>query len=248
MDSRASLKHMIGYLNSQWKETNPGWAQEPGPHRASVTFSRQAGARGHSIGIRLAKLLQAKNTDGLHPWLLFDQGLVEEVIKEHHLPLSSASYMHEEQPVGEIEGLLGEILGLHPSTSALIQKTNSTIRRLARMGHVLIMGRGSNYLTREMKQVIQIRLVGSLAKRVRHLMRAFGLSQTDAESKVRQLDKARAAYVHKHLSRDIDDPLGYDFILNTDHYSSEEAAQFILEAVRHREQFLNLGNPVIHHR
>ncbi len=242
METDAHLHRCFSYLSAQYQESHPPWETDPTRIRMSVTISREAGARGHSVGGVLASILQAENKDPMHPWLMFDHELVSEVIKEHKLPLNAAAYMREEQPVSEIEGLVGEILGLHPSTSELIERSHQTIRRLAKLGHVIIVGRGGNYLTLSMQQVIQVRLVGDLENRARYIAETYEITRAEARSNARKIDRARAAYVSKYMSRSIDDPHGYDLIINTDHFSNESAGAMIAAAVRERKRVLEVQN------
>jgi cytidylate kinase len=61
-------------------------------------------------------------------------------------------------------------------------------------------------------------------------LQADRLSMEQALKKAGEEDRARWRYVNKYFGKDIDDPLLYHLVLNTDLLASEEAARFIAQA------------------
>ena len=110
---------------------------------AAVTISRQAGARGRTIGEKLQNALRARAPKDAVPWTLFDDNLVQKVLEDNRLPAELEKFMPDDS-IGEPEGSINELLGRHPSLWTLFEKTVDTIARLARMGHCIIVGRGGN--------------------------------------------------------------------------------------------------------
>jgi cytidylate kinase len=76
-----------------------------------------------------------------------------------------------------------------------------------------------------------VRLVGSVRRRVRYLEGYLHLSPRAAAEYVRKEDLGRKRYVKKYYAEDIDDPLLYHLVINTDRVSYVEAARMIAEAV-----------------
>lgn len=223
------LEKCHAYLNAQFGMTPAERAaQNRRYRRTAVTLSRLCGARATSIGHCLADRLGAKG--GGEPWAVFDDNLVRQVLKEHDLPQRLAKFMPEDVP-SLVDDALCELLGVHPSDWTMVQHTADTIYRLAALGRVIIVGRGGNMITRHMPSVLHVRLVGGLDRRVAQVARAMRLSEADARAHVVGKDRARRRYVMAHFDRDIDDPLGYDLVLNTDTISDEEAARAIAALV-----------------
>jgi cytidylate kinase len=201
------------------------------PDGPVITISRAAGARGNTIAEELIRQLQAHpHIRRRHPWTLFNQNLVQQVIEEHALPEKTADYFPEDHG-GEISSFIAEILGLHPGTHTTVRKTAETIRRIGKSGFTVIVGRGANFLTADIAHAVHVRLTGSEKARVRHYARHFQLSQEAAAREVARLDRARKRYIRANFRADIGNPLHYDMVLNTDELDDATAARVIIGAL-----------------
>lgn len=204
----------------------------PGP---VVTISRESGARGRSIAASLVERLGALHSIPRHfPWTLFDQNLIQHVIEEHGLPERTAEFFREDRAPEEIRSIIGEILGLHPGTYNTQVKTAETIRRLGEAGNTVIVGRGGNFITADIKRSVHVRLVGSEAVRASHVAKREGISHEKAVSLIHQIDQARRRYIKRVFRKNIGEPVSYDIVLNTDHFTEEQAADLIIAALRQR--------------
>ncbi len=193
-----------------------------------ITISRQAGAGAISIGNKITELLNNdKKVDWSYPWTVFDKNLVYTVLDEHHLPEKFGKYMPEDK-VSQISDVLDELLGLHPSSLALVHETSETILHLAQVGNVVIVGRGAGIITRKLKGGFHVRLVGSLKKRAQRIMEHSNVNMKQAEKLIAKCDKHRKKYIKEYLKKNDEDPLLYDLIINTDYISYDNAARIIL--------------------
>jgi hypothetical protein len=158
---------------------------------------------------------------------VFDRNLVEKVLEDHNLPARLAKFMPEDR-VSEITDTMDELFGLHPPSWVLVRKTSETILHLAELGHVILIGRGSNIITAKLPHVFHVRLVGSLETRVKHLQQLNKLSLKQAQQLANREDLARRRYVKQFFGKDIDDPLLYHLVINTDLISVDDASRMIL--------------------
>ena len=229
MRTSRSLDLCKAYLQaSATAKAAPSVRKPDGP---LVTISRAAGARGNSIAEALVgELSRRRAIPVTRPWTVFNQNLVQHVIDEHNLPERTAEYFPEDKP-DEIRALIGEILGLHPGVYTSVRKTAETIRQLAKAGGVIVVGRGGNFVTADIARSVHVRLVGSEAVRVHHFAKKFGISKQAALAEVKRLDLARRRYIRANFKQSIDDPLGYDLVINTDHFSDADAACVIAAAL-----------------
>jgi len=217
------------YIASQFQTQDDEFAVEQ--RLPFVTISRKAGAGGITIGEKLCEYLRQHDKNAKTcPWTVFDKNLVEQVIKDHNLPEKVARFMSEDK-MNEVEDILEELFRIHPSKWTLVHKTTQTILHLAEMGHVILVGRGANVITRKLTYGFHVRLVGSISNRIEYMMEKFHLSEKQAIHVIKKRDQGRENYLKKYFGKDIDDPLLYDLVINTDHISCENAAQFIGEAV-----------------
>lgn len=198
--------------------------------RPAVTFSRQPFAGTHRIAQSLLQLLENEERLPQGPWALFDRNLVHKVLEDHQLPKRLAEYMPEDKD-HEVSGLINELLGLHPSLWELFHHTCDTVLKLARMGNVLLIGRGAHILTRHLPQVLKIRVVAPFDQRLERAAEEWELPLSRARRRLHQEDQARAAYIRSHFNESIDDPFAYHFTLNTEPFSPTEAARVIHQSL-----------------
>jgi cytidylate kinase len=197
-----------------------------------MTFSRMTGAGGLTVADELAEYLQAK-VPRHAPWTVFDRKLVEQVLEDHHLSKRVAEFMPENHK-SMLTDIFEELLGLHPSAWTLVHQTAETILHLAQMGNVILVGRGASVVTRELDNVFHVRLVGSVAKRIERVQQVYELDRPAAIEFINRKDKGRRRYLKEHYHEDIDDPLLYHLIINTDRIRSEDAARLISDEVIRR--------------
>lgn len=225
------------YLRSFEYETRrrrspPGPAETPRP---VITISRQAGAGAHIVGEMLVARLRAQAPRGSPPWTLLDRDLVETVLMAHDLPDRLAEYMPEDR-VGLIADTMDDLFGLHPPAWTLVRKTADTILRLAEIGNVVVIGRGACVITAKLESAFHVRLVGSPSRRIAYLQERLNLSPSEAERYVHEHDLGRTRYVRKYYGKDIDDPLLFHLVINTDRIPHPEAARMIADAVTARQE------------
>ena len=216
------------HFKNQDSEANVGSSQKSRklPH-SFITISRQAGAGGISVGNNVAKLLNDdKELCWPCPWTVFDKNLINTVLEEHNLPKKYKKYMHETN-ISQIDDILEELLGLHPSSITLVHKTNETILHLAQIGNAVIVGRGSSIVTRKLKGGFHVYLVGSLEKRVQRVMEHSKVTRGQAEDLIAKWDKGRKKYFKDYFNKNNEDPLLFDLIINTDYISYDNAAGII---------------------
>ena len=118
----------VTYWTNQRKE--PLTTLRNRPSGPAVTISDQTGAGAHEISNRLAALLQAREPEDAPRWAVYDRLLVEEMLKEHHLPNRLAKLMPEKRR-SYLEDVLDEIAGLRPPSWELVPLLIKTIQHLA---------------------------------------------------------------------------------------------------------------------
>ena len=205
-------------------------AQEQRKTFPVITISREAGAGAVSIAERAAQLLNHGGAQG-PAWMVFDKNLVERVVEDHQFPEHLKRFLPEDVLTG-ISSAVEEILGLHPSPWTLAAHTTETILRLAHLGNVILVGRGSNFITARIKPALHVRLVAPWEERVAHIAEFYHLTQDEAVSYTKKADQGRSRYVKRYFRADINAPLHYTLTINTGRMDYAVAAHLIAEAVR----------------
>lgn len=207
--------------------------------KPAITIARLEGAGGLTVASSLADYLQT-HTSSREVWTVFSQHLVAKVLEEHRHQKRIGDFMKEGHK-GSLTDAFEELLGLHPSTWTLVEQTNATILRLAQIGNVILVGRGANVVTSELQNVFHVHLVGSLEKRIEQAQKVFGLDRKSAINYIKKKDEGRRRYLKDNFDKDINDPLLYHVIINTDLVQYDEAARLIGDEVIRR---FKLDSPV----
>jgi signal transduction histidine kinase/cytidylate kinase len=203
------------YIISQVKSLKKKLPNDKRSGNPFVTISRQTGAYGTTVSNDLGEYLQKNERRTDCVWTVFDKELIDKVVEEHDLPKTVLPYLSEDK-VSEIQDMIEESLGLHPSHDVLVQKTNKTILHLAQLGYAIIVGRASNIITAQIPGGVNIRLISPLEKRVEHIQEYYQMTQHKAKELIFKEEHMRKDYVKKYFNKDIEDPLLYDMVINVD--------------------------------
>ena len=231
MSTHYGLEQARTFINCHMEPTGKGPTQlGDGIRRRAVTISRQTGSGAHVVAEKLAALLQAQTPNEACPWAVFDRNLVEKVLADHHLPERVARFMPEDR-ISSISDTMEELFGLHPPSWLLVRRISETVLRLLEMGNVILIGRGARAISAKLDYVFHVRLIGSLEKRVQHIQEVNHLTKEAALHLIEQEDRGRKRYLKRYFKTDLDDPLLYHLVINTDLVSYEAAARIIADAM-----------------
>lgn len=218
----------------------------PIPSRAAgpaVTISHQTGAGAHAVAEQLAVLLQRTATDDPRRWTVLDRALVETALEEHHWPRQLAERMPEDKR-SYVDDVLDDLFGLRPPSWVLVPQVAETILHLAETGHVVLIGRGATIVTARLPNVFHVRLVASLATRVKRTQGTHGLSPRQAARFVENEDRGRHRYVRANFHTRLEDELLYHLVVNTDRVPIDDAAILIADAAQRYFRRRTTTNPL----
>jgi len=211
-------------------------------HYPCITISRETGAGTQLVCEELIKILEPVSEADDVNWTYFDRELIEKVLEDHNLPIQLSKYMKEDK-YKYLSGDINVLLGLHPSQWTLLHKITDSILQLARMGKVIIVGRGANIITADLKNSFHVRLVSPLHNRVNHIMEIENISEREAEVFIKQKDTARKDYLKSSFSKNVEDVQMYHLVVNSGLMSYKESADIIAGAVM--KKFPNLFGSIV---
>lgn len=232
-----NLDKCLSYINCQ---AIPEVKSHP-TLKPSITISRMCGAGGRTVASKLAEYLPSRMPDA-SGWTVFDRNLIEKVLEDHHLSKRIAQFVPEGHK-SLLEDTLEDLLGLHPPTAMLVKQTSETIWNLAEKGNVILVGRGANVVTGKLATAFHVRLVGTVEKRIARLMEVYDFDYANAHEFLKVQDASKKRYLKDHFNRDIDDPLLYHLIINTDEISYANAARLIGDTVIRRFNLATEAEP-----
>lgn len=92
----------------------------------------------------------------------------------------------------------------------------NVIRELAAKGNCVIIGRCSDYVLRDNKNVLKVFLSAPVESRTKRVMQRLGVSEKEAAQRIRREDKRRADNYRYYTGRIWGLAGNYDIALNTD--------------------------------
>jgi len=219
----------LSFLNTQAKPPTRLLAKPATKFRA-VTLSRTAGSGGNEVAELLIANLPHVTAKTSSPWAIFDKNLIEKVLEDHQLPGRLAKFFPEDRLL-ELKDMMDEVFGMLPDGWKMVEHTSETMLQLAAVGNVVLVGRAGNIVTRKLPDVLHVRLVGSLEARTQRLANSRNLSRKAALDMIAKEDTGRRRYVKKYFNADIDDPLFYHLVINTDLVSVERTADALARII-----------------
>lgn len=222
-----SFLDCVHYREKHLPDIDPAMGRYP-----FVTISRETGAGGHNLADKILELIAVESTDALFQgWQCCDQELCHRIAQDPKLKGSSDGLLVSEYH-SQTEDLISQILTGTPPQDKALKKMFRLIRDLALFGKTIIIGRGSTCLTRDLPYGVHVRLVASMRSRVALMMKAHGQDEKWATEKIKEQDRAKAALVRTFFHKDIEDPLLYDAVWNTDRVEVGDIAQVIVGMIR----------------
>lgn len=222
------IDQVLRFLGSQIFE-KPESRPEPG-ERAFITISRQAGAGGRTMAAALLEEFARRDVPALAGWHWADRGLCESLAGDPRLHVSLERLLDEHYR-SRLEDYLTQVISGAAPQIRLHQALFATMRSLAAVGKVVLVGRAGVCATRGMPGGVHIRLVGTRGKRVERVAKRFGWEEPKADRWVDEQDRARAAVVKEYFGHDINDPLLFDAVFNTDIVPAAVTASAVAELV-----------------
>jgi cytidylate kinase len=194
--------------------------------KPAITFSREFGCESYSVAEHLQELLEKRTGEA---WLVMDKELLQEVARNHDL---SEDVLRR---LGEKVSFLDEMITMFSprwkSDKEYYQLLCRHVVALADQGNVILMGRGSAYITQSMNNCRHFRLFASEEFKIRSISRRLGLSREAAQKLIEQKQNQRDQFIRTFLDRDAHDLGVYNLVFNNDRNSADKIAHTIVEYV-----------------
>ena len=206
----------------------------------AITISREYGSGGGEIAARLAQRLG---------WQLVDHEVVVEVANALGVSEAEAE-AHDEHVEGLASRILSSLQLVEPIM--LVGSTNlpeaderkyrdalfEVVEAAVTQGHVVIVGRGSQILLAQRRDVFHARIIAPLELRIAYVMQREGLNQNDARSRIQMKDRDRIRYLQAEHHQSPEDAHLYDLVINTGVIDLDSAIDLIALAVERKARKL----------
>jgi cytidylate kinase len=174
-----------------------------------ITISRQSGSLGDEIAGLLSQKLSMELID--HDFV-FSEWLPEVAGKYelHMLGESPKFYLNKTN-----KGL------------SFAEFIETRLKETVELHQVIIVGLGAQIIFSNNTNAIKIRIIASNNIRIKRLMEIYKLDGQDAEKLLDLSDRRHKRYISTVFEKDWSDPSLYDFVVNTDKLTSEDAAEML---------------------
>ncbi len=195
-----------------------------------ITISRQFGSGGGYIG----KLLSEKLGLPLYDKKVLDiaakdSGFSEEVLEySEEMPITSLLYS-----IATGVGIHTASMGLQglPLGDKLFLAQFDAIKKIAKEGPCIIVGRCSDYVLRDEPNCLNIFVHADMDARVERIMREHSMDEEEAKQKIAKIDKRRAGYYNHYTSEKWGVAERYDLTVNSSTLGIEKTADLIRDFI-----------------
>ena len=111
----------------------------------------------------------------------------------------------------------------------------SIIKELARSQSIVIRGRGSQFILKEQPGVMHILIVAPLSIRLKRVMDNLKLDEENARKEIELFDNSRHEFTKRYFNAELEDPLNYNLVINTENITFEKATSIIIHALHSAE-------------
>ncbi|MBW2618645.1 MAG: cytidylate kinase-like family protein, partial [Deltaproteobacteria bacterium] len=183
---------------------------------AVVSISRQYGAGGKTLALRLARKLG---------YQFIDRGILAKVAQEANVSVDWVEAVEKEP--GSLMRLVSRVVSsdfierhVGPESADFDDQKyhlylKKVLTEIADEGDAVILGRGSQFILQDHPKTVRILLVGDMEARIGFLMENYDLSRSSAQDMIRREEKRRTAFLKNLGAGDSDAPDLYHLAINT---------------------------------
>jgi len=203
-----------------------------------ITIRGQLGSGAPEIGKRVAERLHID---------YIDREIIAEVAARVNSPEEKIE--SKEMPDGTLMGRISDALNhSYPPVSSYgggspmylpaweiplddpsyLKGLEAVIRELAASQAIVIRGRGSQFILKDYPRALHVLVVAPLEIRVTRIMKSQNLDEKAAKKEIARFDSSRQEFIKRYFKAELEDPINYDLVINTEHLSNEDATSIII--------------------
>ncbi|MFH0768028.1 MAG: cytidylate kinase-like family protein [Chloroflexota bacterium] len=134
-------------------------------------------------------------------------------------------------PSGEYTGVYLPTWEIPLEDTRYLEGLKSIIRELAMSESVVIRGRGSQFILKHYPGALHVLVVSPLKLRVRRVMEDMKIDEESAKKEIERFDGSRRQFIKKYFEAELEDPVHYDLVINTEHLNFEATASIVVNAL-----------------
>ena len=199
-----------------------------------ITIGREFGSGGKYIGERLAEELGMK---------LYDEELIERVSKEKNIDVNLLNQNDEKHKQSFWYTLAMSSMSMYDSVNSLTElpaddkyfiEISKVIEEIAEEGNSVIIGRCSNIILKNRKDVVNVFVYSSDEKfKIARKVEFAGLDEKKALKLMHKKDKERAAYYNYYTNKTWGGKESYDLLIDSSRFGIDNTVELIKEYIKH---------------
>jgi len=226
---------------SQASQEKPG-QQDAIERMRAVTFSREYGSGGGVVAQRLAQRLG---------WELVDHQIVVEVARELNISVEEVA-AQDERVESIVSNILTSMQMIAPTMMTMVpyqtfadakmyhEALTRVVEAAAKTGHVVIVGRGSQMLLAKQRDVLHVRIVAPMERRIEYVMQREGLNQRAARTRIQVKDQDRERYLLTEYQAKPNDAHLYDVVVNSGVLDLDSVVDVVYQTLKYKAQRLDV--------
>ena len=100
----------------------------------------------------------------------------------------------------------------------------------------MVRGRGSQFILKDYPGALHILIVAPLALRVKRIMESLVIKETEAKKEIERSDSSHREFARRYFHASLEDPVNYDLVINTEHFSVDDTAGLIAGALPFKDK------------
>ena len=164
----------------------------------------------------------------------------EEVIEKEIPPSGFLSRIAEAlgQSYGFADGFDGAYLSIAQmplDDTRYIKALESVVKELVRDKQLVILGRGSQFILKDYPGILHVLVVAPFEVRLKRVMEDLTLDRETAKKEIVRSDSSTREFVKRYFRAELEDPIYYDLVINTEHIGFQAASSMVLNALSLKE-------------
>ncbi len=185
-----------------------------------ITVSRQHGSIGSDIAAMLAERFH---------YTLLNRDIIDRMCESTDYSRRLLETLDDHAQSQLTTWVQSMLAGRFVDEGDYVRALLKTVYSIARLGGVVVVGRGSNFIV-GLEHGFHVRVVAPRERRIEHLVRRTGVTAREALHEIDTTDRHRAEFVRRVFGRSMDDPLGYDVVVNAADGAAESIAGWLAGA------------------
>lgn len=201
---------------------------------AVITISRQFGAGGKTLALKLA--------DSLNYEIAHEQ-IIEQLAEKAKVSEDGVRAFEVEEEVDSSKSgglssgrnFLDRVFDTgrkYMNGQTYLKLLYEIMPKVADQDDIVILGRGAQFILKDRPATYHVLLVADYADRVKFMQNQYGLSEEDARQAVAKQSKRRLKLMKVFSAEDYDQPVHYNLVVNMSKVTMEQALEIVTELVK----------------